>query len=73
MKIKAKGSQVNATSQGQVQKIQDNNNNISRWQDLITPTSETKKKDHLGLTGDNSQQNGKDNDQIPSNNKSKVL
>ncbi|KAK6789630.1 hypothetical protein RDI58_013430 [Solanum bulbocastanum] len=41
-------------------------------QDLITPTSETKKKDHRpGPTGDNSQQNGKDNDQTPSNNKSK--
>jgi len=64
-------SQVNATSQGEVQKIQDNNDNISGRQDLFTPTSETKKKDHPGHTGDNSQQNGKDNDQTPSNNKSK--
>ncbi|KAH0753982.1 hypothetical protein KY290_024252 [Solanum tuberosum] len=64
-------SQVNATSQGQVQKIQDNNDNISGRQDLFTPTSETKKKDHPGHRGDNSKQNGKDNDQTPSNNKSK--
>ncbi|KAK6791526.1 hypothetical protein RDI58_010607 [Solanum bulbocastanum] len=40
-------------------------------QDLTTPTSETKKKDHPIPTGENSQQNGKDNDQTPSNNKSK--
>ncbi|KAK4709729.1 hypothetical protein R3W88_004242 [Solanum pinnatisectum] len=40
--------------QGQVQKIQDKNDNISGRQDLITPTSETKKKDHPGPTGDNS-------------------
>ncbi|KAK6803139.1 hypothetical protein RDI58_000923 [Solanum bulbocastanum] len=62
---------VNTTSQGQVQKIQDKNDNISGRQDLVTPTSETKKKDHPGSTGDNSQQNGKDNDQTPSNNTSK--
>ncbi|KAH0725402.1 hypothetical protein KY284_001267 [Solanum tuberosum] len=48
-------SKVNATSQAQVQKIQDNNDNISGRQDLITLTSETKKKDHPGPTGDNSQ------------------
>ncbi|KAG5605373.1 hypothetical protein H5410_026865 [Solanum commersonii] len=65
-------SQVNATSQAQVQKIQDNNDNISGRQDLITPTSETKKKDHPGPTGDNSQQNGKDNDQTPSTTNQKV-
>ncbi|KAH0643284.1 hypothetical protein KY290_034878 [Solanum tuberosum] len=64
-------SQINATSQGQVQKIQDNNDNISGRQVLITPTSETKMKDHPDPTCDNSQQNGKDNDQTPSNNKSK--
>uniref|UniRef100_M1BMA4 Uncharacterized protein n=1 Tax=Solanum tuberosum TaxID=4113 RepID=M1BMA4_SOLTU len=64
-------SQVNATSQAQVQKIQDSNDNISGRQDLIIPTSEIKKRDHPGPTGDNSQQNGKDNDQTPSNNKSK--
>ncbi|KAH0776687.1 hypothetical protein KY290_008098 [Solanum tuberosum] len=64
-------SQINATSQGQVQKIQDNNDNISGRQVLITPTSETKMKDHPDPTGDNSQQNGKDNNQTPSNNKSK--
>ncbi|KAG5599097.1 hypothetical protein H5410_030467 [Solanum commersonii] len=41
-------------TQGQVQKIQDNNDNISGRQDLITLTSETKKKDHPGPTCDNS-------------------
>ncbi|KAK4709675.1 hypothetical protein R3W88_004188 [Solanum pinnatisectum] len=58
-------------TQGQVQKIQENNDNISGRQNLITPTSETKKKYHPGPTGDNSQKNGKDNDQTLSNNKSK--
>ncbi|KAK4707440.1 hypothetical protein R3W88_032987 [Solanum pinnatisectum] len=58
-------------TQGQLQKIQDNNDNISGRQDLITPTSETQKKDQPSPTGDNNQQNGKDNDQTPSNNKSK--
>ncbi|KAK4713813.1 hypothetical protein R3W88_019720 [Solanum pinnatisectum] len=44
-----------------LQKIQDNNDNISGRQDLITPTSETKKKDHRsGPTGDNSQQKEKE-------------
>ncbi|KAK6793704.1 hypothetical protein RDI58_007157 [Solanum bulbocastanum] len=53
-------SQINSTSQGQVQKIQDNNDNISGRQDLITPTSETKKKDHHpSPTGENSQQKEK--------------
>ncbi|KAG5585764.1 hypothetical protein H5410_046198 [Solanum commersonii] len=65
-------SQINATSQGQVQKIQDNNDNISGRQVLITPTSETKMKDHPDPTGDNNQENGKDNDRTPSNNKSKA-
>ncbi|KAK6775801.1 hypothetical protein RDI58_026802 [Solanum bulbocastanum] len=37
----------------------------------ITPTSEIKKKDHPSPTGDNNQQNGKDYDHTPSNNKSK--
>ncbi|KAH0682710.1 hypothetical protein KY290_021307 [Solanum tuberosum] len=64
-------SQINATSQGQVQKIQDNNDNISGRQVFITRTSETKMKDHPDPTGDNSQQTGKDNDQTFSNNKSK--
>ncbi|KAH0661476.1 hypothetical protein KY284_026407 [Solanum tuberosum] len=35
------------------------------------PDNETKKTDHPGPICDNSQHNGKDNDQTPSNNKSK--
>ncbi|KAK4724218.1 hypothetical protein R3W88_026997 [Solanum pinnatisectum] len=45
-------SSIRLITQGQVQKIQDNNDNISGRQDLITPTSETKKKDHPGPTGE---------------------